>query len=319
MASRLQPAHPDQLRTLVEAQLARPAGRQVEAIAGRVRVDAAKTAGGDPDQVVAAVLGYGSCLRDVSPAEGLADFYVLIADGAPVSTNPLARLGCRIAAPNVYYAECVHEGQTLRSKYAVLPLSQFEQCVSEKTQNPYFWARFAQPCALIWGQAAYYDRVVGAIQTAITTMLHNGLSLADGQTEHQELWLRALQATYGTELRSESADRARHILSTSPQWYDAVARAAVGDDLAAVLDRVSDRQWAKGRARWKKRRLRGKALSVLRLIKAAFTFQGGADYLAWKIERHSGVAVKLSGWQRRHPILASVWLMPKLYLQGAFK
>ena len=24
-------------------------------------------------------------------------------------------------------------------------------------------------------------------------------------------------------------------------------------------------------------------------------------------------------WQRRHPILASVWLMPKLYLKGAFR
>ena len=101
------------------------------------------------------------------------------------------------------------------------------------------------------------------------------------------------------------------ILSTRPD--------VVGDELAVAITRVSDRQWAKGRSEWKARRLRGKALSVLRLIKAAFTFQGGADYLAWKIERHSGVAVKLSAWQRRHPILASVWLMPKLYLKGAFR
>ncbi|MCP5081543.1 MAG: hypothetical protein GY948_07580 [Alphaproteobacteria bacterium] len=319
MASRIKPANPQQLRTLVEAQLATPAGRQVEAIAGSVRAAAGQTAGGDPDRAVAAVLGYGSCLRDVSPAEGLADFYVLMADEANISTNPVARLGCRIAAPNVYYAECAHEGQTLRSKYAVLPLRQFERCVSQKTQNPYFWARFAQPSALIWVQEGYEERMVEAIQSAIVTMLHNGLSLADGETDQADLWLTALQATYGTELRSESADRARHILSTNPQWYDAVARAVVGDNLAAALDRLSDRQWAKGRSDWKKRRLRGKALSVLRLIKAAFTFKGGADYLAWKIERHSGVAVKLSGWQRRHPILASVWLMPKLYFQGAFK
>ena len=93
----------------------------------------------------------------------------------------------------------------------------------------------------------------------------------------------------------------------------------MGDDLPGALARLSDRHWAKGRSEWKRRRFKGKVLSALRLIKAAFTFQGGADYLAWKIERHSGVAVELSEFERRHPILASVWLMPKLYLKGAFK
>lgn len=319
MANRLKPAHRDALHALVEAQLQTPVSRQLAAIAGTVRSQAAQIAGGDPDRDIAAVLAYGSCLRDVSPAEGLADFYVLIRDGAPVSTNALARFGCRLAAPNVYYAECLHEGETLRSKYAVLPLEQFERCVSPKTRNPYFWARFSQPSALVWAQEDMRGRVVDAVKSAIVTMLQNALPLADGESEYEDLWLTALQATYGTELRSESAGRAAHILGTNPTWYAAAARAVIGDDLPGTLDRMPDRQWAKGRADWKKRRVGGKALSVLRLVKAAFTFQGGADYLAWKIERHSGVEVKLSGWQRRHPILASVWLMPKLFLQGAFK
>ena len=299
--------------------MALPASRQVQAIAGTVRAEAAKRTGGDPGKVVGAVLGYGSCLRDVSPAEGLADFYVLMSDGAPVSTNPLSRLGCRLAPPNVYYAECVHEGQVLRSKYAVLPLSQFERWVSPSTLNPYFWARFSQPSALLWVQEGYEERVRGAIETAIITMLRSALPLGEGESEHEDLWLTALKSTYGTELRSESEDRARHIMSTAPDWYDETARAVVGDDLPAALARLSDRHWAKGRAEWKRRRLRGKVLSVVRLIKAAFTFQGGADYLAWKIERHSGVTVELSAFERRHPILASLWLMPRLYLKGAFK
>jgi hypothetical protein len=50
---------------------------------------------------------------------------------------------------------------------------------------------------------------------------------------------------------------------------------------------LTDRQrWARA---WALRRACGKALNALRLAKAAFTFEGGADYLAWKIERHSGV------------------------------
>ncbi len=65
--------------------------------------------------------------------------------------------------------------------------------------------------------------------------------------------------------------------------------------------------------------LTGKGWSVLRLIKAAFTFQGGADYIAWKIERHSGEKIILTDWQRRHPIIAGLLLLPALLRKGAIR
>ncbi len=304
----------------VKAHLERKVSRQLAAIGKMVGSEAAKIAGGDPDEIIAAVLGYGSCLRDdVSPAEGLADFYVLTVDGAPVSSSFLARLGCRVAPPNVYYAECLHEGQTLRAKYAVLPLKQFETRVSSRTQNPYFWARFSQPCALIRIRADAYERVVEALASAVSTMLYASLSLADGKSDNQDVWLAGLEASYRTELRSEKASRGAAILDANPQWYEKTAADVLGPDLPATLDRLSDRDWARGRAAWSRRYFRGKLLSVARLLKAAFTFRGGADYLAWKIERHSGVPVELTRWQRHHPILASIWLVPKLYLKGAFR
>src|SRR3546814_12011358 len=71
--------------------------------------------------------------------------------------------------------------------------------------------------------------------------------------------------------------------------------------------------------RWALRRVQGKLLSVARLCKAAFTFQGGAEYLLWKIERHSGVSIALTPWQRRHPLLASTVLFWRLYRPGAFR
>ena len=49
----------------------------------------------------------------------------------------------------------------------------------------------------------------------------------------------------------------------------------------------------------------GKSLNVARLIKAAFTFEGAARYAAWKIERHTGVAVPLTPWREKHPVLAA--------------
>ncbi|MEM7426067.1 MAG: hypothetical protein AAF441_08225 [Pseudomonadota bacterium] len=319
MALTKAPADSERLDALITARWERPLSRQLEAIAGRVRAQAAETAGVDPDTGVAAVLGYGSCLRDVSPADGLADFYVLMADGMPVSTSRFARLGCRIAAPNVYYAECDHEGTRLRAKFAVLPLRQFEARVSRRTENPYFWARFAQPCALLSCREDARERVFGAVRTAVVTMLQQSLLLCDGKARLDDVWLTGLQATYGTELRSESGARAGAIMAADPDWYRGTAEAVLGNDMGKALSRVSDADWARGVSAWKRRRLRGKLLSVLRLAKAAFTFRGGADYLAWKLERHSGVAIELSGWQRRHPILASLWLMPKLYLKGAFR
>jgi len=70
---------------------------------------------------------------------------------------------------------------------------------------------------------------------------------------------------------------------------------------------------------WASRRRRGRILSILRLMKAAFTFTAGADYLAWKISRHSGVEVRLKPWQRRHPIVAAVILLPALMRKGAVR
>ena len=54
-------------------------------------------------------------------------------------------------------------------------------------------------------------------------------------------------------------------------------------------------------------------------MKAAFTFTGGIDYVAWKIERHSGQKVELSDWQKRHPIIAGLLLLPKLLKSGAVR
>ena len=71
--------------------------------------------------------------------------------------------------------------------------------------------------------------------------------------------------------------------------------------------------------KWFLRRLLGKLLSVLRLMKAAFTFHNGTQYILWKIERHTGVSIEVSNWQKRHPILASTTLFWRLYRNGAFK
>ena len=70
---------------------------------------------------------------------------------------------------------------------------------------------------------------------------------------------------------------------------------------------------------WRRFRRRGKWLSIIRLAKAATTFAGGADYLAWKINRHAGTQIEIRPWQRRWPILGALILLPRLFLRGAIR
>jgi hypothetical protein len=70
---------------------------------------------------------------------------------------------------------------------------------------------------------------------------------------------------------------------------------------------------------WARRRAEGKLLSVVRLAKASATFAGGADYIAWKINRHAGTNIALKPWQRRWPLLAAISLLPRLLKSGAVR
>ncbi len=261
---------------------------------------------------VAAVLVYGSCLRGTPPTDSLIDYYVLSDSAAAISNNPLSRWLCWTLPPNVYYAQETIWGVTYRAKYAAVTLQRFESRVSHRTQNPYFWARFAQPVALAYCRdEETRSRVLAALSTAVRTMLANIAPLAEPEDEAVDLWARGFAATYESEIRSEPPERARRIAEDNRSYYTAITDVVLGEDW-------NNRQCAR-EADWARVQRVGKLLSVMRLLKAAFTFRGGADYLAWKISRHSGQAVELSDWQRRHPILASLTLLPKLLRSGAVR
>lgn len=277
------------LETLVAGTLARPVAPEIAAMADHVR---------GLHKGVVAVLAYGSCLRGVR--DSLIDLYVLTGDFSGVSASALSRIGCLLAPPNIYYAEADFDGRLIRAKYAVLPLPLFARWMT--ASNPYFWARFAQPAALLFSTD---DQAAGAITQAVRTMFGHasGLSLSG---DPLAVWAEGFAATYGTELRAEaSANRAAALVAAHENYYRTAA--TLMRDVAPV------------KANWTARRVAGKLWSLARLIKAGFTFVGGADYLAWKIERHSGHKIELTQWQRRHPILAGFTLLPHLLKRGAVR
>ena len=49
----------------------------------------------------------------------------------------------------------------------------------------------------------------------------------------------------------------------------------------------------------------GKPLNLLRLAKATTTFDGAADYAAWKLHRHTGITLEVTPFRSRYPLLAA--------------
>lgn len=261
-------------------------------------------------------LFYGSCLRDNVFEDRILDFYLLVDSYLAAHGNWVSALFNWLLPPNVYYAETLIDGQIYRSKYAVLTISQFARMCSRKTFSPYIWARFSQPSQIVdLSDGSSTDDVVSALATAVCTMLDASAPLVTGPLTPATLWPAGFNATYRTELRSEGTGKGTEIYEKNQDFYDAllpIALRELGIEAHATVP-------FSARTKWLWRRVQGKTLSVLKLAKATFTFVNGVDYILWKVERHSGVHVEATEWQRKHPLLASLTLTWRLWRQQAFR
>ncbi|MEM7217760.1 MAG: hypothetical protein AAF515_05305 [Pseudomonadota bacterium] len=261
-----------------------------------------------------AVILYGSYTRGAR--DSLVDLYALLDRYRGTELAAWHGPACALLAPNVYHL-ALDDG--LRCKYAMLPLDQFTRAL-QRDFHSYFWARFAQPSSLLYVAAPHIaSRLIDGLAAATGRMLDEGVRGAREALTPTALWQRALAATYRCELRAERGNRATELAQSSADHLGALALAhaqAAGWD---VTDGKLSGWDASGGWRWPLRRAWGKLLSVLRLIKAAATFNDGFEYLLWKIERHSGIYVEPNRWQRRAPLLFAWPLFWRLYRLGAFR
>jgi hypothetical protein len=282
-------------------------------------------------QAVQGILLYGSCLRAGTDQNGLVDCYVIVDQYASVYQSTWLALLNSWLPPNVFYGEVDLEGRKVRMKYAVLSLEDFERSVTPKWFHSYFWGRFAQPTAVMaFPSQAMRERIIAGLGNAVLTFLGNVVPRMPQQFSAKDVWGNGLALSYGAELRAESRGRITTLWESNQVFYEQVAHAAFSahfpmvrviqdNDLPRYEVEYSRWDHTKNQIAWVVRKVQGKFLSILRLMKAAFTFQGGADYLIWKIERHSGVKIELTPAQRKHPIWAGLTTFWRLYRQGAFR
>ncbi|HEX8225752.1 MAG TPA: hypothetical protein VF605_18240 [Allosphingosinicella sp.] len=297
----------DSLRSVVAAELAEPVDPRVSAMAAAV-------AGLYPG-AARAVLFYGSCLRQRELDGLMLDFYLIVSDYLAAYGRSWRAPANRLIPPNVFPFE--HQG--LVAKYAVLSEADFDRLNGPEALSVSVWARFAQPSRLVWssgeGAAA---RAVAAVARAAPTLLGEARPMWEGE-DPLDLWRCAFTLTYSAELRAERQGRPASVVDAEPERYRAFtapALAAAGLELAAPVPEAERRR---ARRRWAARRRAGKALTMLRLVKASGTYAGGIDYLAWKINRHAGTKIEIKPWQRRWPLVAAIGLLPRLLKRGAIR
>lgn len=248
-----------------------------------------------------AVLFYGSNLRTGS-LDGVLDFYLLLP-------------GTKEAAiwPRVSYHERHHDGMTLRAKVAAMRSATFARAASGALADTTIWARFVQPSALVWAQDdAAREEVVNAVAAAAITAGRLAAALGPVSGTAGEYWRALFRATYAAEFRVEKRGREDDILSVNAAHFEGLlpialeaAGIAAQQHGAALSPHLSPAQRRDIVNWWKRRRRLGKPLNVLRLLKASTTFDGAARYAAWKIERHTGMPVRLTPFRERFPLLAA--------------
>ena len=308
-----------ELAALLGAELERAVPAPVTALAAELAARAGPA--------TAAVLFYGSALRDAA-LDGVLDFYVLTDRAIAWPGSRWTALAGRMLPPNVGYLETVIGGTTLRTKYAVMTLAQFRSGMSAEGVDTTLWARFSQPAAVVQVRGdAEAQEVRAAIVEAAVTAARWAAWLGPARGEAADFWRALFQRTYAAELRVERGGRADDLVSRDAARYAALLPAAwraggldfTGADDGLLAPALSAKERAAAERRWRRRRWLGRPMNLLRLMKAASTFDNAADYVAWKVERHSGYRIEPSEFQRRHPLLAAPALYFKLRARGVLR
>jgi predicted nucleotidyltransferase len=315
-------ANPESLAGLIRRKTGQPAAAAVRVLA--------ETVTAKYGEAVQAIVFYGSCLRSGDDRGGMVDLYVIVDGYRNTYRSRAWALLNRILPPNVFYLEISAEERVVRAKYAVLSMADLERGTSTAWFHSYLWGRFAQPVALPYARSLEAaERVQAALAQAVLTFLVRVIPMMPGRFSTRDLWLKGLSLSYRAELRAERPEKLAGLFESSSEYYEQITAAAL-PGLPFAVDRlpgseggyearISPGRRMISRAGWKVRALQGKVLSLLRLLKGAFTFAGGLDYILWKIERHTGVSVEVPSHLRQHPVLALCVLSWRLYRKGAFR
>ncbi len=276
-----------------------------------------------------AVLFYGSCLRHKDHFDGLLDLYLIVDNYENAyPEKKLLQLGNALLPPNVFYLESEVDNTPIRTKYAVLSLNDFI-CGTRHWLHPYLWGRFAQPVTILYTKTpAVTQRLNQVLAQTVLTFVTEVTPVLPPTFTAREFWSRGFDLSYGTELRPERTGQGERLYLATAAYYDELLDIALKDcrfPVSATTSnprvfqaRVPAGYRRRSRRAWQIRPVIGKTFSLLRLLKAFFTFHGGVNYICWKIERHSHLNLNLPD-SKQHNFFTLTRTLWRCWRQGAFR
>ena len=263
-----------------------------------------------------AIIMYGSWVR--GRRDTVIDFYVVLESYKPLDSKLETGLN-RLLAPNVYHMTVENEGEIIATKYATVSTKVFEKSICHDF-HPYFWARFAQPCEILYTREELIRSELTALfDVATKRLIISVLPLLPKTFSINKLWEKAFKLTYRCELRSESDNTPKILAENMHKISSLLAKECRLEFSDNMICKTGNDSSLFSRTLWLFRTLIGKSFSAFRLFKALFTFENPLDYLVWKIERHTGIKETPTDLQRKYPLLFSWTLLWKIYKRGGFR
>ncbi|QCE33863.1 hypothetical protein FAI40_00065 [Acetobacteraceae bacterium] len=267
------------------------------------------------------IIFYGSQISKLDP-DGLMDFYLILESLKDFQQNKLLFLGNIFLPPNIYFMK---HGNS-RAKVACMTLAQLQKRTQVKSLDTTIWARFSQPVYLAWvrderSEHLLNSQICNSIYTA--SLWSAALGKTCGKVDD---YLRDLYTnTFKTEIRVESKDRISSLIERNIKRYQEYLPIA-WKDCSLPFEQKNDVFYPRIDSqrnlflrRWRIIRLWGKIQNALRLLKAGMSFNGGADYIRWKVRRHTGISIKLSAYERKYPIIELIITVLKIVFSLIFK
>jgi len=277
-----------------------------------------------------AILFYGSCQRSGDYRSGILDLYILVDRYHNAYEKGYLAWLNKLLPPNVFYLEATSKGQVIRAKYAVLSLADFTRGTSRHWFHSYLWCRFAQPLGILFHRSEQVLQLINesSAQSAVTFLSQVIPTLPPTFTS-KKLWQQAFTLSYGAELRPERPGYATNLYTVAENYYDQLTCLTLPalhykincSETKPITCRTLISEFSRRRCRqaWKIRKIQGKILSILRLLKALLTFQGGISYIRWKVERHAGIKFQKPADGKPETFFQLCKSFWQAYRQGGFR
>ena len=271
-----------------------------------------------------AVIFFGSHLVNSTPGQhSAADWIVIVDDYRDFYRAASAWFGYpailvawlnRFLPPNVIHIPVAGEAGV---KAVIISNKDFARAMGTRAKDYFFIGRLVQKVDVIYAR----DPEIG--EWVHKRLLHARMDTldwvplyADEKFTVESYCLAMMKTSYGAEIRPESSGRVLEVIaqqqqslieSFQPVLDAGVAQGVLERDGQEYRLRQAPGKMQKWRWRWYFRKTKIRA--TLRWLKYVVTFAGWPDYIVRKLERRSGIKVKLTDAERRWPL---VLMWPKI-------